>query len=45
MLKLKQCNEEDVADNMKKALFIFELTEKEKKLQIIKEGYFEKHNC
>ncbi|PGD67398.1 transcriptional regulator, partial [Bacillus wiedmannii] len=29
LLKLKQYNEEDVADNMKKALFIFELTEKE----------------
>ncbi|MEF7657766.1 MULTISPECIES: helix-turn-helix domain-containing protein [Bacillus cereus group] len=45
LLKLEQFNKEEVADNMKKALFIFELTQNEKKLQIIKEGYFEKHNC
>lgn len=44
LLKLEQSNKEEVADNMKTALFIFELT-KTKKLQIIKEGYFEKHNC
>ena len=45
LLKIEQFNKEEVADNMKKALFIFELTQNEKKLQIIKEGYFEKHNC
>ncbi|PEF58837.1 transcriptional regulator [Bacillus cereus] len=44
MLKLKQCNEEDVADNMKKALFIFELTEKEDLIKIVKEKYFEQQN-
>ncbi|MCU5101242.1 helix-turn-helix transcriptional regulator [Bacillus cereus] len=44
LLKLKQYNKEDVDNNMKKALFIFELTKNEKKLQIIKEEYFEKHN-
>ncbi|MEF7558171.1 helix-turn-helix domain-containing protein [Bacillus thuringiensis] len=45
LLKLEKSNKEEVADNMKTALFIFELTKNEKKLQIIKEGYFEKHNC
>ncbi|EMX0193806.1 helix-turn-helix transcriptional regulator [Bacillus cereus] len=45
LLKLKQYNKEDVDNNMKKALFIFELTKNEKKLQIIKAKYFEKHNC
>ncbi|WHT90927.1 helix-turn-helix domain-containing protein [Bacillus cereus] len=45
LLKFEQSNKEEVADNMKTALFIFELTKNEKKLQIIKEGYFEKHNC
>lgn len=44
MLKLKQYNEEDVADNMKKALFIFELTEKEHLIKIVKEKYFENHS-
>ncbi|HFU6606341.1 helix-turn-helix domain-containing protein [Bacillus cereus group sp. TH43LC] len=44
MLQLKQCNEEDVADNMKKALFIFELTEKEDLIKIVKEKYFEQQN-
>ncbi|MGV3288873.1 helix-turn-helix domain-containing protein [Bacillus wiedmannii] len=44
LLKLKQYNEEDVADNMKKALFIFELTEKENLIKIVKEKYFEKQN-
>ncbi|QIW22162.1 helix-turn-helix domain-containing protein [Bacillus thuringiensis] len=44
LLRLKQYNEENVADNMKKALFIFELTEKEYLLKIIKENYFENHN-
>ncbi|PGQ01206.1 transcriptional regulator, partial [Bacillus cereus] len=33
LLKLKQYNEEDVANNMRKSLFIFELTKNEKKLQ------------
>ncbi|HDR7673098.1 helix-turn-helix domain-containing protein [Bacillus wiedmannii] len=44
LLKLKQYNEEDVADNWKKALFIFELTEKENLIKIVKEKYFEKQN-
>ena len=44
LLKLEQYNEEDVADNMKKALFIFELTEKENLIKIVKEKYFEKQN-
>ncbi|AHX17227.1 helix-turn-helix domain-containing protein [Bacillus bombysepticus] len=44
LLKLKQYNEEDVANNMRKSLFIFELTQNEKKLQIIKEEYFENKN-
>ncbi|XLP25614.1 helix-turn-helix domain-containing protein (plasmid) [Bacillus toyonensis] len=44
LLKLKQSNEEDVANNMKKSLFIFELTKNEKKLQIIKEEYFDNKN-
>ncbi|MES5942720.1 MULTISPECIES: helix-turn-helix domain-containing protein [unclassified Bacillus cereus group] len=42
LLKLEQYNEEDVADNMKKALFIFELTEKENLIKMVKEKYFEK---
>jgi len=44
LLKLEQYNEEDVADNMKKALFIFELTEKENLIKMVKEKYFEKQN-
>ncbi|PEE92581.1 helix-turn-helix domain-containing protein [Bacillus cereus] len=44
LLKLKQYNEEDVANNMRKSLFIFELTKNEKKLQTIKEEYFENKN-
>ncbi|HFR4147563.1 helix-turn-helix domain-containing protein [Bacillus cereus] len=44
LLKLKQYNEKDVANNMRKSLFIFELTKNEKKLQIIKEEYFENKN-
>ncbi|ASZ64769.1 helix-turn-helix domain-containing protein [Bacillus cereus] len=44
LLKLKQYNKEDVANNMQKSLFIFELTKNEKKLQIIKEEYFENKN-
>ncbi|PHG28071.1 transcriptional regulator, partial [Bacillus toyonensis] len=44
LLRLKQNNEEDVADIMKKALFIFELTEKEYLIKIIKENYFENQN-
>ncbi|MDH4423553.1 MULTISPECIES: helix-turn-helix domain-containing protein [Bacillus] len=44
LLKLKQSNEKDIATNMEKALFIFELTENEDKLKIIKEQYFEKQN-
>ncbi|PES13949.1 helix-turn-helix domain-containing protein [Bacillus cereus] len=44
LLKLKQYNEEDVANNMRKSLFIFELTKNEKKLQIINEEYFENKN-
>ena len=41
LLKLKQPNEEDIANNMKKALFIFELTEKENLIKMVKEKYFE----
>ena len=41
LLKIKQPNEEDVANNMKKALFIFELTEKENLIKMVKEKYFE----
>ncbi|WHY30307.1 helix-turn-helix domain-containing protein [Bacillus wiedmannii] len=44
LLKLEQYNEEDVADNMKKALFIFELTEKDNLIKMVKEKYFEKQN-
>ncbi|MGG1846301.1 helix-turn-helix domain-containing protein [Bacillus wiedmannii] len=44
LLKLEQYNEEDVADNMKKSLFIFELTEKENLIKMVKEKYFEKQN-
>ncbi|CAM4004930.1 helix-turn-helix domain-containing protein [Bacillus wiedmannii] len=44
LLKLEQYNQEDVADNMKKALFIFELTEKENLIKMVKEKYFEKQN-
>ncbi|AIM33538.1 Transcriptional regulator, Xre [Bacillus thuringiensis serovar kurstaki str. YBT-1520] len=44
LLKLKQYNEEDVANNMRKSLFIFELTKNEKNIQIIKEEYFENKN-
>ncbi|MBE5109043.1 helix-turn-helix domain-containing protein [Bacillus thuringiensis] len=44
LLKLKQSNDENVANNMKKALFIFELTKNENKLQIIKREYFENEN-
>ncbi|PHF30011.1 transcriptional regulator [Bacillus wiedmannii] len=42
LLKLKQSNDENVANNMKTALFIFELTKNENKLKIIKKEYFEK---
>ncbi|MDA1871908.1 helix-turn-helix domain-containing protein [Bacillus thuringiensis] len=44
LLKLKQSNDENVADNMKTALFIFKLTKNESKLQIIKKEYFENEN-
>ncbi|OJE39301.1 transcriptional regulator [Bacillus tropicus] len=44
LLKLKQYNEEDVADNMKKSLFIFELTEKENLIKMVKEKYFKNQN-
>lgn len=44
MLKQKQYNEEDIADYMKKALFIFELTEKENLIKIVEENYFENQN-
>ncbi|MEH7706865.1 helix-turn-helix domain-containing protein, partial [Bacillus toyonensis] len=37
LLKIKQHNEEDVVNNMKKALFIFELREKEHYIQMIKD--------
>ncbi|KXY24641.1 transcriptional regulator, partial [Bacillus cereus] len=41
LLRFKQQNEEDIANNMKKALFIFELTEKENLIRMVKEKYFE----
>ncbi len=44
LLRLKQHNKEEVADIMKKALFIFELTEKEYLIKMIKEHYFENQN-
>ncbi len=44
LLKLKQPNEEAVVNNMKKALFIFELTEKEHYIQMIKEKLIEIQN-
>ncbi|MED2801149.1 tetratricopeptide repeat protein [Bacillus thuringiensis] len=44
LLKLKQSNDENVADNMKTALFIFKLTKNESKLQIIKKEYFKNEN-
>ncbi|MGF9766467.1 helix-turn-helix domain-containing protein [Bacillus albus] len=43
LLRLKEHNEEDMVDNMKKALFIFELTEKEHYIKRIKEKYLKKH--
>ncbi|CAM4136813.1 helix-turn-helix domain-containing protein [Bacillus albus] len=43
LLRIKEYNEEDVVDNMKKALFIFELTEKEHYIKRIKEKYLKKH--
>ncbi|XLP24377.1 tetratricopeptide repeat protein [Bacillus toyonensis] len=42
LLRLKQPNEEDITNNMKKALFIFELTEKEQYVKMIKDKYIEK---
>ncbi|MGH1283688.1 helix-turn-helix domain-containing protein [Bacillus toyonensis] len=42
LLRLKQPNEEDITTNMKKALFIFELTEKEQYVKMIKDKYIEK---
>ncbi|HHZ5404773.1 TPA: helix-turn-helix domain-containing protein [Bacillus cereus] len=44
LLKLKHPNEEAVVNNMKKALFIFELTEKEHYIQMIKEKLIEIQN-
>ncbi|HDR4396822.1 TPA: helix-turn-helix domain-containing protein [Bacillus cereus] len=41
LLKMKQHNVEDVIYNWKKALFIFELTEKENLIKMVKEKYFE----
>ncbi|KAB2381806.1 MULTISPECIES: helix-turn-helix domain-containing protein [Bacillus cereus group] len=41
LLKIKQHNEEDVVNNMKKALFIFELREKEHYIQMIKDELIE----
>ncbi|MGN4448068.1 helix-turn-helix domain-containing protein [Bacillus cereus group sp. MYBK79-1] len=43
LLRIKEHNEEDIVDNMKKALFIFELTEKEHYIKRIKEKYLKKH--
>ncbi|PDZ06305.1 transcriptional regulator [Bacillus cereus] len=44
LLKLKQSNDENVANNMKTALFIFELTKNENKLKITKKEYFKNKN-
>ncbi|MCC2495305.1 helix-turn-helix transcriptional regulator [Bacillus cereus] len=44
LLKLKQPNEEDIANNMKKALFIFELTEKEYYTKVIPDELIELQN-
>ncbi|PGA99631.1 helix-turn-helix domain-containing protein [Bacillus toyonensis] len=44
LLKIKQHNVEDVVYNMKKALFIFELTEKEHYIQMIKDKFIEIQN-
>ncbi|PED36093.1 transcriptional regulator [Bacillus cereus] len=44
LLKVKQHNEEDVVNNMNKALFIFELTEKEHYIQMIKDELIEIQN-
>ncbi|EJQ31391.1 transcriptional regulator [Bacillus toyonensis] len=41
LLKIKQHNEENVVNNMKKALFIFELREKEHYIQMIKDELIE----
>ncbi|HDR7514835.1 helix-turn-helix domain-containing protein [Bacillus mobilis] len=43
LLRIKEHSEEDIVDNMKKALFIFELTEKEHYIKRIKEKYLKKH--
>ncbi|PED92643.1 helix-turn-helix domain-containing protein [Bacillus toyonensis] len=44
LLKIKQHNKEDVVNNMKKALFIFELREKEHYIQMIKDELIEIQN-
>ncbi|SLK19179.1 helix-turn-helix domain-containing protein [Bacillus toyonensis] len=44
LLKIKQHNEEDVVNNMKKALFIFELREKEHYIKMIKDELIEIQN-
>ncbi|MGE7635286.1 helix-turn-helix domain-containing protein [Bacillus paramycoides] len=44
LLKIKQHNKEDVVNNMKKALFIFELTEKEYYLNMIPDKLIEIQN-
>ncbi|MDG1564993.1 helix-turn-helix domain-containing protein [Bacillus toyonensis] len=44
LLKIRQHNEEDVVNNMKKALFIFELREKEHYIQMIKDELIEIQN-
>ncbi|MCU4770185.1 helix-turn-helix domain-containing protein [Bacillus toyonensis] len=44
LLRIKQHNEEDVVNNMKKALFIFELREKEHYIQMIKDELIEIQN-
>jgi transcriptional regulator with XRE-family HTH domain len=44
LLTIKQHNEEDVVNNMKKALFIFELREKEHYIQMIKDELIEIQN-
>ncbi|MCU5523741.1 transcriptional regulator, partial [Bacillus cereus] len=44
LLRFKQQNEEDIANNMKKALFIFELTEKEYYTKVIPDELIELQN-
>ncbi|PFN19233.1 hypothetical protein COJ57_30505 [Bacillus cereus] len=44
LLRFKQQNEEDIANNIKKALFIFELTEKEYYIKMVQDELIEIQN-